>query len=115
MPFSLSSSQEEVSEVPFGGLILNKQEVELALRRAQAAVLNPHIDAKQLLGMSAEQLQKGIKSDKKPLAFSRNVVCVDLEGPDLTDLAFIDLPGVSISFSCLMRKRETLTRSPALR
>ena len=44
-----------------------------------------------------------------------NVVCVDLEGPDLTDLAFIDLPGVSISFSCLMRKRETLTRSPALR
>ena len=101
--------------MPFGGLILNKQEVELALRRAQAAVLNPHIDAKQLLGMSAEQLQKGIKSDEKPLAFSRNVVCVDLEGPDLTDLAFIDLPGVSISFSCLMRKRETLTRSPALR
>ncbi|KAK6964722.1 hypothetical protein R3P38DRAFT_3157156 [Favolaschia claudopus] len=30
----------------------------------------------------------------QPLPFSRNVVCVDLEGPELTDLMFLDLPGL---------------------
>jgi hypothetical protein len=29
-------------------------------------------------------------------SFSRDVVCVDLQGPELTDLSFIDLPGMSL-------------------
>lgn len=66
--------------------------MELALRRAQAAILNPTIESHKFLGMSAEQLRKGIQGSK-PMLFSKNVVCVDLQGPDLTDLAFIDLPG----------------------
>ncbi|KIJ68778.1 hypothetical protein HYDPIDRAFT_107023 [Hydnomerulius pinastri MD-312] len=83
--------ENSVSEVPFGDVIRNKEEVELALRRAQAAVLHPGTPATQFLGLSTEELRK-VKSHSLP--FSRNVVCIDLEGPDLTDLSFIDLPGI---------------------
>lgn len=69
------------------------------LRRAQAAVLNPNVDPNKILGMPADALRKpgGVKSEHKPLLFSKNVVCVDLQGPELVDLAFIDLPGQSLS------------------
>lgn len=82
-----------MSEIPFGELITDKSDVELALRRAQAAVLNPHISSSTFLGLNAGQIKDGIESSEKPLLFSRNVVCVDLQGKDLVDLAFIDLPG----------------------
>lgn len=82
---------EKVSELPFGEIIWEKGEVELALRRAQTAVLNAHIPFEEILTMSKKQL-KEVK-DEKTLRFSRNIICVDLEGPDLTDLSFIDLPG----------------------
>ncbi|THH14151.1 hypothetical protein EW146_g6152 [Bondarzewia mesenterica] len=87
-------SGKQVVELAFGDVIHDPKQVELALRRAQAAVLNPHIETQKLLGMSAEQLANGIQSSTKPLLFSRNVVCVHLQGPDLTDLSFIDLPGL---------------------
>jgi hypothetical protein len=83
--------QNSVSEVPFGNVIYVKGEVELALRRAQAAVLHPGISATKFLSLPAEDI-KNVKGTSLP--FSRNVVCIDLEGPDLTDLSFIDLPGI---------------------
>ncbi|KAA1467036.1 P-loop containing nucleoside triphosphate hydrolase protein [Dentipellis sp. KUC8613] len=86
--------KKDVSEVPFGDLIADPREVELQLRRAQAAVLNPHVRTHDFLTMSAHQIKAGVKSNVKPLLFSRNVVCVDLQGPDLVDLSFIDLPGL---------------------
>lgn len=85
-------SKSRVAEIPFGDLITNKKDVELALRRAQTAILNPSIESHKFLAMTADQLRKGVQGSK-PLLFSKNVVCVDLQGPDLTDLAFIDLPG----------------------
>ncbi|EPQ51165.1 hypothetical protein GLOTRDRAFT_141261 [Gloeophyllum trabeum ATCC 11539] len=84
--------RDDVQEVPFGGAITNKGDVELALRRAQAAVLNPSVSPSKFLLMSADHL-KAPAGTRKTLDFSRNVVCVDLVGPDLTDLSFIDLPG----------------------
>ena len=84
---------KNISEVPFGQLITEKEEVEIALRRAQAAVLNPHIAASHFLNLTPEDLAR-IAEGQKALRFSRNVVCVDLEGPELTDLSFIDLPGL---------------------
>lgn len=84
---------DDVSEVPFGALITEKNKVELALRRAQAAVLNPSISASSFLSCSLNDLKTGTHGPKQSLLFSRNVVCVDLEGPELTDLSFIDLPG----------------------
>lgn len=85
-------SKSRVAEIPFGDLITSKKDVELALRRAQTAILNPSIESHKFLTMTADQLRKGVQ-ESKPLLFSKNVVCVDLQGPDLTDLAFIDLPG----------------------
>jgi hypothetical protein len=84
---------EKVSEVPFGSLITNKGDVELALRRAQAAVLNPSVPTASFLTNSLDELKRVAHDNQKAMPFSRNVVCVDLEGPELTDLAFIDLPG----------------------
>lgn len=52
---------------------------------------------KTFLGLSAKQIKDGIDSTEKPLLFSRNIVCVDLQGPDLVDLAFIDLPGSCVT------------------
>ncbi|KAJ7918424.1 P-loop containing nucleoside triphosphate hydrolase protein [Mycena leptocephala] len=83
--------RSDVNEHPFVDMITNKDEVEVALRRAQLAVLNPSVSFGEILQMSPQDLKNGIPG-KKPLPFSRNVVCVDLEGPDLTDLMFLDLP-----------------------
>lgn len=85
----------EVSETQFGEIITEKEEVELALRRAQLAVLNPHIPHAKILSSSLETLKEWSAKSSEAQPFSRNVVCVDLEGPDLTDLSFIDLPGTS--------------------
>ena len=97
---------DEVSELAFGKRITDKSDVELRLRQAQAAVLNPKVPASQFLGLSEKGCLTGIKSNK-PLLFSRNVVCVDLEGPELTDLSFIDLPGMM--FICSTISTCTLT------
>ncbi|KAF7360170.1 hypothetical protein MVEN_00745500 [Mycena venus] len=77
----------------FINMITNKDEVELALRRAQFAVLNPRVPFENVLKMNVEDLKNGV-AGSKPLRFSRNVVCIDLEGPELTDLMFLDLPGI---------------------
>ncbi|KAJ6487722.1 P-loop containing nucleoside triphosphate hydrolase protein [Mycena sanguinolenta] len=84
---------QEVYERPFGKPILDPKEVEIALRRAQLAVLSPGVSDEQILAMSPEELKKGIPGQEL-LRFSRNVICVDLEGPELTDLIFLDLPGL---------------------
>ncbi|KII84204.1 hypothetical protein PLICRDRAFT_46578 [Plicaturopsis crispa FD-325 SS-3] len=86
---------EKVHEEPFGGVITDKGDVELALRRAQTAVLHPTFPPQKFLHMSAAELSKlGRPGDPVALPFSQNAVCVDLEGPDCTDLSFIDLPGI---------------------
>jgi hypothetical protein len=86
------SALAEVSELPFGNVIHDKAQVERRLRQAQAAILSPTVPSQQFLGLDADTLTTMSKR-KDLLPFSRNVVCVDLEGPDLTDLSFIDLPG----------------------
>ncbi|KAJ7108734.1 P-loop containing nucleoside triphosphate hydrolase protein [Mycena epipterygia] len=75
----LGRPKQDVSEFRFGEMITDKNEVELALRRAQVAVLNPSVSFGEILEMSPEDLKNGIPG-KEPLPFSRNVVCVDLEG-----------------------------------
>ncbi|KAI0027599.1 P-loop containing nucleoside triphosphate hydrolase protein [Vararia minispora EC-137] len=85
--------QDKVIEVPFGDIITDKDEVELALRRAQFAVLNPDIEVSHILSLTTTQIRQGIAGHES-LSFSRNVVCVDLQGPEMADLSFIDLPGL---------------------
>lgn len=84
--------RKEVEEIMFGPLLTDKTKVEPMLRRAQAAVLNPECDPSKFLDTSLDA-RKSVFGGKKPLAFSRNVVCIELCGPELADLSFVDLPG----------------------
>ncbi|KAG7448030.1 P-loop containing nucleoside triphosphate hydrolase protein [Guyanagaster necrorhizus] len=85
---------DDISETPFGGVITDKSAVESILRRAQLSVLNPAIPIEKILVSTLDELTKWSKESQSMQPFSRNVVCVDLSGPDLTDLSFIDLPGL---------------------
>lgn len=87
--FDAAGHKCSVREVPFGPRIEKKEDVERMLRRAQAAVLNPTLDVSHFVNMDDEEL----RASAKTVLFSRNVVCVDLTGPGLVDLSFIDLPG----------------------
>ncbi|GAA6020454.1 hypothetical protein JCM10207_000005 [Rhodosporidiobolus poonsookiae] len=91
---------ETVREVPFGAALSDPTAVEAALRRAQLAILNPSVDDVQyFLGMSdgeVDQAKKGksLAKSKRQLSFSTNLVCLDISGPSVVDLAFVDLPGI---------------------
>ncbi|KAI0758724.1 P-loop containing nucleoside triphosphate hydrolase protein [Fomes fomentarius] len=87
---------DEVSEVTFGARLTDKADVEPMLRRAQAAILNPKIPLSHFLDADIETVRSGAFTmlGTQPLPFSRNVICVDLTGPDLVDLSFVDLPGI---------------------
>ncbi|KDQ60443.1 hypothetical protein JAAARDRAFT_125646, partial [Jaapia argillacea MUCL 33604] len=81
----------------FCGPITDKSQVEIALRRAQAAVLHPDLPCQSFLSLSIDALKdlpSTIAGCGKPPAFSKNTVCVELAGPVLADLSFIDLPGL---------------------
>ncbi|KAI8996220.1 P-loop containing nucleoside triphosphate hydrolase protein [Trametes punicea] len=82
----------QVREVPFGDCLTDPDDVELMLRRAQAAVLNMKTDQAYYLDKDAEALKQ--LSKDAPQTFSRNVVCIDLTGPGLPDISFVDLPGL---------------------
>ena len=83
---------------PFGSTITNKGEVEIWLRRAQAAILSPHRAPEYWYQLGRDEIQQFTRTDTDMLEFSRNVVVVLLEDPDATDLSFVDLPGASGSF-----------------
>ncbi|KIK46797.1 hypothetical protein CY34DRAFT_799955 [Suillus luteus UH-Slu-Lm8-n1] len=76
--------------VSFGRTITDKNEVEVWLRRAQSAILNPNIPSATFHTRTIEEL----RDTRNTLKFSRNVVCVSIEDPDATDLSFYDLPGL---------------------
>ncbi|KAF9000117.1 P-loop containing nucleoside triphosphate hydrolase protein [Cyathus striatus] len=84
------------STVAFAPLITNRSEVELWIRRAQAAILCPHRTASEFFAKSEGELKDALnpKSDSRVLEFSKNVVHIDVKDPELTDLSFIDLPGL---------------------
>ncbi|KAG6848187.1 hypothetical protein H0H93_002553 [Arthromyces matolae] len=84
---------EKVSEERFGEVITDKDDVEPALRRAQAAVLNPHLDFDEFVDATDDELSGPRFNSKDTVAFSEDTICIDLEGPELTDLSFVDLPG----------------------
>jgi hypothetical protein len=78
----------------FGPTITDKGEIELWLRRAQAAVLSPRVDPDEFLSMTIEELREVIRTEDA-LPFSEDMVEVDVKDPDLTDLHFVDLPGMT--------------------
>lgn len=81
-------------KIQFGPVITDKDAVEVWLRRAQAAILCQHRPKEDFLGMGTVDLRNLATTDSRMLSFSRNIVQVELRDPDLTDLSFIDLPGI---------------------
>ena len=70
--------------------ITEKEEVELWLTRAQAAILSPDRQM-EFRDSDAEALRRIMKDDDR---FSNNVIEVEVRDPDLPPLTFIDLPGM---------------------
>lgn len=87
-----------VSTVPFGKPIFDPAEVAERIRRAQRAILSPSTNPKTFLS------DGGDGSETAPeITFSRNCVSLDISGPDVVDLSFVDLPGrADCCFLCLL-------------
>ncbi|KAF8519778.1 P-loop containing nucleoside triphosphate hydrolase protein [Hysterangium stoloniferum] len=83
-------------EVKFGPLITEKSTVEVMIKRAQLALLNPDVAYSDFVDLNIHTLVNGQPTfaQPKPLQFSSEVVVLDISGPDLVDLSFIDLPGI---------------------
>ncbi|KAJ6552047.1 P-loop containing nucleoside triphosphate hydrolase protein [Mycena vulgaris] len=77
----------------FGPTITDKSAVELWLRRAQAAILSPHLPRGDFLTKTDHELRNA-PPDAERLPFSKNAVMVALCDPTITDLSFVDLPGL---------------------
>ncbi|KAJ3104555.1 hypothetical protein HDU97_009067 [Phlyctochytrium planicorne] len=83
-------------EIMFVEEIKNPDDVELAVRRAQKALLNPSSDPlKYLTAVFDDRTIAARDNEAKSneLKFTKNVVCVDIRGAGV-NLTLIDLPGI---------------------
>lgn len=85
---------------PFGSTIYNKSNVEIWIRRAQAAVLSPHRPEAYFLKKSEQELKTEVDTER--LAFSTNSVRVEIMDPESPNLDFVDLPG---EFTCNVKNK----------
>ncbi|KAF9264314.1 P-loop containing nucleoside triphosphate hydrolase protein [Marasmius fiardii PR-910] len=85
---------DRVEKVRFGHTITDPKELDLWIRRAQAAILSPHRDHSEFYDMNSETIKTLLKDDPKTLSFSRNIVGVEVKSPDSVPLTFVDLPGI---------------------
>ncbi|KZT65430.1 hypothetical protein DAEQUDRAFT_676924 [Daedalea quercina L-15889] len=74
---------------PFGDPIVDPTEVAERIKRAQRAILNPSTEADFFL--------TGGEETTPEITFSRNCVSLEISGPDVVDLSFVDLPGLIAS------------------
>jgi hypothetical protein len=72
----------------------DKDGVENALIRAQAAILNPDLDPADFLESGKRSIKQLRSANGSTVKFSPNVVHMDISGPGLPNLAFVDLPGI---------------------
>lgn len=82
-------------ENTFGTPLTDPENVELAIRRAQLALLNPSVNALRFLtyNIPDKDVEKPLGSVGQ-LSFSKNVVVVEISGANVPDLTLIDLPGI---------------------
>ena len=81
-------------EVDFGPPLTDPESVEKVIRQAQLAILNP--DDTSVDKYVNYDLDAG---EVRSISFSRNVVVLEISGPELTDLTLVDLPGIFSSVS----------------
>ncbi|KAJ7036791.1 P-loop containing nucleoside triphosphate hydrolase protein [Mycena alexandri] len=75
----------------FGDPIVDKSEVEDRIRRAQLAILNPSKPRRTFL-------EDG-EDESTEVSFSTNYISLQISGPEIADLSFVDLPGLIASVS----------------
>lgn len=84
-------------QIPFGPTIYNPDEVTERVRFAQRAILNPERNESFYLHDN-----DSIDDSHSPLAFSQDYISIQISGPGLVDLSFVDLPGKKFPiFGCL--------------
>ncbi|KAI5370698.1 putative dynamin stalk domain, dynamin, GTPase domain, GTPase effector domain-containing protein [Septoria linicola] len=69
--------------------ITNKADLELVLRRAQIAILNPTKNWRHFTACSATEVVNATFQ----VDFSPNLICLEINAPNLLELSFYDLPG----------------------
>ena len=82
----------ELSKEPFGDDITDSVSVKDRVERAQLAILNPSLPAETFLGAN---VGLGVPTE---LSFSSSIVCLEITGPEYSDISFVDLPGRSPKF-----------------
>jgi hypothetical protein len=70
---------------------MDKNLLEDRISRAQLAILNPSTPAVAFLERNVADLSSN------ELTFSPNIVCLEITGPDYSEISFVDLPGTSYS------------------
>ncbi|KAH9006239.1 P-loop containing nucleoside triphosphate hydrolase protein [Lactarius hatsudake] len=86
----IASSGTTVSDLPkepFGDLITDKDLLEDRISRAQFAILNPSTPAGTFLEGDADP-------GSNELTFSPNIICLEITGPEYSEISFVDLPGL---------------------
>jgi hypothetical protein len=88
--------QNEKPEIDFGPVIYDPALVEMAIRRAQLAILNPSIEPHNFVTYNIPDFEtkEPPMGSKKQHEFSRSVIVLEIAGPDVTDLTLVDLPGI---------------------
>lgn len=98
--FEFDSSGNRLLEtliVPFGPVLGHVDEVELALRRAQAAILSHPMDPNSFLSKTKHELDYYRSRDAflgGTQKFSKNCVVLDIHDEQCLNLSFVDLPGL---------------------
>ncbi|KAF9517330.1 hypothetical protein BS47DRAFT_1389871 [Hydnum rufescens UP504] len=92
---SFGNQLPEIGETEFGPIVYDTHELERMLRRAQLAILNPGTMPDRFVDLDPDSIPGDIPpfGSNQQLAFSSNVICLDVSGPGVPDLSFIDLPG----------------------
>lgn len=82
----VSHGQVQMSEFT---TITSKSELELNLRRAQVAILNPAKNWRNCVNLRAADVDRATFE----VDFSPNVICLEITAPRLLEMSFYDLPG----------------------
>ncbi|KAI0641574.1 P-loop containing nucleoside triphosphate hydrolase protein [Trametes meyenii] len=96
---SISLRMADRGTVGFSPSLASQSEVEVWIRRAQAAVLCPHLalDIFKTKDRDALRALTDTATDPEVLKFTNDVVVIDIYDPHGVDLSFVDLPGLILN------------------
>ncbi|KAF8145482.1 P-loop containing nucleoside triphosphate hydrolase protein [Mycena galopus ATCC 62051] len=90
-PWTCIVELRQTRSIVFGDPIFDKAEVENRIRRAQRAILCP--------SKAAHTFLTDDDSGPTEISFSTNYISLQISGPEIADLSFVDLPGLIASVS----------------